>query len=142
MGTEIVEIARQWIGTPYMHQRSEIKFGCDCLGLLRGVWCTYYQSADPEVIPAYTPTWTDHRMDDPLMEAASRYLLRIEKKDLQAGDVVLFRMRRHVAAKHCAILSDQGNMIHAYNKFGVIEAPFTKSWQRKTAAAFRFRDKQ
>ena len=34
----ILTEARSWIGTPYRHQASLKGIGCDCLGLLRGVW--------------------------------------------------------------------------------------------------------
>ncbi len=34
----LVTAARGWIGTPYIHQASLKDIGCDCLGLLRGVW--------------------------------------------------------------------------------------------------------
>ena len=34
----IVAAARGWIGTPYVHQASVKGLGCDCLGLLRGLW--------------------------------------------------------------------------------------------------------
>jgi len=34
----IVAEARRWIGTPYRHQASLIGVGCDCLGLVRGIW--------------------------------------------------------------------------------------------------------
>ncbi len=37
-GDRVVAIARDWIGTPYVHQASAQGAGCDCLGLLRGVW--------------------------------------------------------------------------------------------------------
>ena len=37
-GERVVELARSWIGTPYVHQASVRGVGCDCLGLLRGVW--------------------------------------------------------------------------------------------------------
>jgi NlpC/P60 family putative phage cell wall peptidase len=30
--------ARAWIGTPDRHQASLKGMGCDCLGLVRGVW--------------------------------------------------------------------------------------------------------
>ena len=35
---DIVAAARRWVGTPYVHQASLIHVGCDCLGLVRGVW--------------------------------------------------------------------------------------------------------
>ena len=52
----IVEAARAWIGTPYLHQGSLQHVGCDCLGLLRGVWrdCV---GPEPEIAPPYTPDW-------------------------------------------------------------------------------------
>jgi hypothetical protein len=34
----IVAETRAWIGTPYRHQASLKGVGCDCLGLVRGVW--------------------------------------------------------------------------------------------------------
>ena len=34
----IVAEARAWIGTRYRHQASVKGVGCDCLGLVRGVW--------------------------------------------------------------------------------------------------------
>src|SRR4051812_32701629 len=34
----IVAEARDWIGTRYRHQASLKGVGCDCLGLVRGVW--------------------------------------------------------------------------------------------------------
>lgn len=34
----IVAETRDWIGTPYRHQASLKGVGCDCLGLVRGVW--------------------------------------------------------------------------------------------------------
>jgi NlpC/P60 family putative phage cell wall peptidase len=35
---QIVVATRDWIGTPYQHQASLKGVGCDCLGLVRGVW--------------------------------------------------------------------------------------------------------
>ena len=38
-GTALVAEARRWLGTPYRHQASPCAaVGCDCLGLIRGVW--------------------------------------------------------------------------------------------------------
>ena len=56
MSARVVDIARAWIGTPYVHQGSARGAGTDCLGLIRGVWRQLYGS-EPEVAPAYTPDW-------------------------------------------------------------------------------------
>ncbi len=49
----IVDAARAWIGTPYRHQASLRGVGCDCLGLLRGVW-REVMGAEPEMPPPYS----------------------------------------------------------------------------------------
>ena len=46
--------ARGWIGTPYRHQASLKGVGCDCLGLVRGVW-REVMGEEPEAPPAYRP---------------------------------------------------------------------------------------
>ncbi len=48
--SRIVASARGWIGTPYVHQASTKGAGCDCLGLLRGVW-REINGAEPESVP-------------------------------------------------------------------------------------------
>src|SRR5690242_12458263 len=40
--TRIIAEARAFIGTPYRHQASLKGVGCDCLGLVRGVWRAVY----------------------------------------------------------------------------------------------------
>jgi len=54
----IVAAARRYIGTPYHHQAALHGAGCDCLGLVRGVWHDLY-GAEPEEPPPYTPDWGD-----------------------------------------------------------------------------------
>jgi NlpC/P60 family putative phage cell wall peptidase len=54
----IVQEARGWIGTPYMHQASLKGVGCDCLGLVRGVWREVL-GAEPEQAPPYSATWAE-----------------------------------------------------------------------------------
>ena len=36
--TQILTAAKDWIGTPYLHQASVKHHGCDCLGFIRGLW--------------------------------------------------------------------------------------------------------
>ena len=54
----IVAAARSWIGTPYRHQASLKGVGCDCLGLLRGVWRDVVGD-EPERPPAYSRDWAE-----------------------------------------------------------------------------------
>ena len=52
----IVAEASTWLGTPYRHQGSRKGVGCDCLGLVRGVWREVYGTdAETPVSAGITP---------------------------------------------------------------------------------------
>jgi NlpC/P60 family putative phage cell wall peptidase len=139
---DIVAMARGWLGTPYQHQASLKHVGCDCLGLLRGIW-REVKGDEPEIAPPYAPEWAECRdplgLDpEPLMAAAGRHLLPVAGAMMQPGDVLLFRWRAHLPAKHLAILSAPGNMIHAHDGACVAEVALSGWWLRHLAAVFRF----
>jgi NlpC/P60 family putative phage cell wall peptidase len=133
----VVAEARSWIGTPYRHQASLKGVGCDCLGLLRGVWRAIH-GMEPEPLPAYAPDWAEANGEERLATAARRHLTEIDSSEAAPGDVLLFRWRSHLPAKHAAILSAPDRMIHAYNGAAVCEVHFAPFWQRRLAFAFRF----
>ena len=133
----IVTEARRWIGTPYKHQASLRGAGCDCLGLLRGVWREVVGD-EPEAVPAYTPDWAEAAGRETLLEVAQRHLSEIDRDAFQAGDVLMFRWRPDLPVKHCAIASGTATMIHAYDGHEVQETAIPPSWRRRIAAAFRF----
>lgn len=132
----VVAAARGWIGTPYMHQASLKGIGCDCLGLLRGVWRDLYGS-EPEAPPTYTADWAETVAEERLAAAAMRHLVPIDPALAGAGDVVLFRWRRDLPAKHVGILTAPSKMIHAHDGVAVAEVHLGL-WQRRIAFAFRF----
>jgi len=133
----VIAEARSWIGTPYRHQASAKGVGCDCLGLLRGVWREVI-GCEPELPPAYSADWAEARRVETLAEAARRHLAEIPFGSIAPGDVLLFRWRAHLPAKHCAILSATDRMIHAHDGAAVSEVYFASWWQRRLAFAFRF----
>ena len=135
----ILEAARGWIGTPYRHQASLRGVGCDCLGLLRGVWRDVL-GPEPEFMPPYSQDWAEAGGRETLAEAAGRHLLALEPAEAQAGDVLLFRWRDGLPAKHCAILSGDGLMIHAHDGACVAEVPLGRWWARHVSHAFSFPD--
>lgn len=141
MADRVVELAREWIGTPYQHQASRCGVAADCLGLIRGIWRELY-GAEPEIAPPYSPDWGEAGRDEVLMLAALRHMQPVPRDTaLRAGQVLLFRMRQGAIAKHLGILSqadDQPRFIHAYTGHGVIDSPLTLPWQNRIAARFRF----
>jgi NlpC/P60 family putative phage cell wall peptidase len=149
---QIVKATRRWIGTPYHDQASVRGVGCDCLGLLRGVWREFV-GPEPMPIPPYSRDWGESGPVEVLAEAARAAMVELDVADARTGDVILFRMRAGAIAKHCGILSGRSRngrshrsgrthrFIHAYERTGVIEEHLTAVWQRRIAYAFRFPDR-
>ncbi len=135
----ILAEARAWIGTPYQHQASAKGAGCDCLGLVRGVWRALY-GAEPELAPAYTPDWAERHGAETLLNAARRTLREVAIEDAAPGDVLLFRMHAAAPAKHAAILDAEAHIIHAYWGRAVVRSRFAPWWRARCAAAFSFPD--
>lgn len=137
MATDIVACARAWIGTPYVHQASLKGAGCDCLGLLIGVWREIHGGA-LEAIPPYQADW-DHTGEE-LRDGLARHLTAIDPAEIAPGDIALFRMVPRAAARHCAIVGSRDGaltLIHARQNKRVGEEPFTPFWRQKLAYAFR-----
>ncbi|MGL5733520.1 MAG: NlpC/P60 family protein [Beijerinckiaceae bacterium] len=133
----MVAEAKHWIGTPYAHQASLRGVGCDCLGLVRGIWRALY-GREPEPLRPYAPHWPFAVGDDRMLEAARRHLIEISVNEMQAGDVALFRWRAHLPASHAAILSSADRMIHAHDGAMVTEVALSSWWRRHCVAAFQF----
>ncbi|SMX32139.1 NlpC/P60 family protein [Octadecabacter ascidiaceicola] len=138
----IVTAARAWIGTPYVHQAARRGAGCDCLGLLRGVMAE--ASGKPlQSVPAYTPDWSEPQGHEVLWTEAAKQLIAKPIEDVQAGDVLLFRMRQGAVAKHVGVQAETGlrpTFIHSYQGHGVCENAFSTPWQRRLVARFAIPD--
>ncbi|MEO0381256.1 MAG: NlpC/P60 family protein [Pseudomonadota bacterium] len=136
----IVHEARAWIGTPYVHQQAAKRAGCDCLGLVRGVWRGVIGS-EPERPPAYSMDWSEPQGEELLWAAALRHLTAKPVADAAIGDVVLFRMRAGAVAKHLGVqtaIGEHPTFVHAYSGHGVVESPLSAPWARRIVARFEF----
>ncbi len=134
----IVEAARGWLGTPYHHQASCQGAGCDCLGLIRGMWRELY-GPEPETMPAYTQDWGSATGSETLLATAARHLVsRASVGDAATGDVLVFRMRDGGVAKHAGILVAPSRLVHAQEGLGVVEIELGRWWRRRAIAAFGF----
>ncbi|BCP52835.1 peptidase [Kaistia sp. 32K] len=133
----IVAAAMAWLGTPYRHQASLQGVGADCLGLVRGVWRAVY-GVEPEEMPAYTADWAEARGVETLAEAAARHMPAVPVEEAGIGDLLLFRWRVGLPAKHAAILVAPDRFLHAHDGASVATAAFSPWWRRRVAFAFKF----
>jgi NlpC/P60 family putative phage cell wall peptidase len=136
---DVVRAAREWIGTPYAHQASVKGAGCDCLGLLRGVWRALH-GEDAETPPPYSPDWAEATGEETLYAAMKRHLVEIDPRTIAPGDIALFRMMPRGPAKHCGIVGKKKSgltLIHARQNKRVSEEIFSSQWKRRMSAGFR-----
>lgn len=139
VGCEAVQIARQWLGTPYLHQASAQGVGTDCLGLIRGIWrglCGH----EPAIPDFYSADWGEYDASEPLLTGMLRHF-PVDEGAETVGQILLFRMRQGGSVKHMGLISAVGDapaFIHAYDRHGVVESPLSGPWRRRIAARFRF----
>jgi hypothetical protein len=141
--SDIVRIARTYLGTPFHHRGRTPGVALDCAGLLV---CDARElglvSADFDV-PSYTAT-----PDGTMIEWCDRYMgARATKKSMQPGDAICLITQREPGApeQHLGILADYRHgglsIIHASNDRlhkGVIEHRLIFSPAFRFAAAWSF----
>lgn len=106
----VIEVARSYLGTPYVHMGRRRGAGVDCLTLLADV----YPEAGivPYVaVPYYPKDWMHHRSAELYMQGLLRYMREIPGPPLP-GDVVLWRFGR--CFSHGAIVVEWPHIIHAF----------------------------
>lgn len=138
-GTRIVEAARGWIGTPYRHQAALRGAGCDCLGLVRGVWRELLGD-EPAPVPPYGPGWAHGARAEMLLDVLAQHFLSADGREVP-GDLLVFRMRAGALAGHLGVQGRLGpapTFIHAYTRHGVVENALSTPWRRRVVARFRF----
>lgn len=135
----VVEMARTWIGTPYHHQAAKKGIGCDCIGLVRGVWIDLYGAAPEDfVLPVYTPFWAEETGQPLMTSICLQYLQPIVLGAQLVGDVLLYRMTSKGPTKHAGILSAEKKLIHAYSGHAVAETALIANRYSAITHVFRY----
>ena len=57
---------------------------------------------------------------------------------MATGDLLLFRWRPHLPAKHAGILVRQDHFVHAYEGMAVSLSALVPQWRKRIAGVFRF----
>ena len=140
---QIVERARVYIGTPYIHNGRLLGVGVDCAGLLACVWGDLGVVVDD---PGSVPAGQDN-FEGMLAGIAAHATLVTGY--MLPSDVIVFRSR--LMPNHVGILAEgypaQGNglptMVHAYGGGAVqrvVESPLDPRWMSKMHSVWRYRN--
>lgn len=134
---QVVALARETIGTPWVHQQRLNGVAVDCAG-----------------VPAYVATKLGIDFDDPanygripvpqqMRAEVDKRLIRVPKDTMQPGDLVWIRFK--VDPTHFAIVGDYLygglSLIHGYNAGGinkVVEHRLDQAWLDRIVAVWRF----
>jgi NlpC/P60 family putative phage cell wall peptidase len=135
---QIVAEARRWIGTPYRHQASLRGVGCDCVGMVAGIWSSVFGEA-PGMPQAYSSGWLDPSPEETLLALARRHMAERQPHAFEPGDMLVFRWVDRMPARHCGIAVSETRMVHAYQSAGkVAEGELHRQWRQRIAGVFAF----
>jgi NlpC/P60 family putative phage cell wall peptidase len=132
----VIDEALTWLGTPYRHQGRRKGVGCDCIGLVLGVWQGLYGTVPEQPVP-YAPDW-DEAGTEKLLTGVARHFREKPKDEMAGGDLLIFRWRPHLPAKHAGILIGQDRFVHAYESMAVSLSALVPQWRRRVAGVFAF----
>lgn len=130
MRDQIIDYARECLGTPFVHQGRVNGIGLDCAGVVIHVMRRLGLAV--EDLPAY-PRHPYQGMMQQIMDAQPG-MTKIAIADRSAGDVLLMRIKRE--PQHLGI--DAGEtIIHSYSNVGRVVEQTTGAWARHITAVYR-----
>lgn len=141
VAARVVAEAMSWLDTPYRHQGARKGVGCDCIGLVLGVWRAVI-GEPPELPGSYAQDWAETGDEERFLSAVRRHFREKAFDETSVGDLLLFRWRPHLPAKHAGILVDTDRFIHAYEAGAVCVSALVPQWRRRIAGVFAFPERQ
>ncbi len=132
--TDIAKEARTWVGAPYRHL-GRSRQGIDCVGLV-------LRAVEPFGIVDYPDdiVYTRESKGLDLLRPFQERMDRINMRDVEAGDVILFK--EGPFPHHCGIaIEDSGRIyiVHAEAKARKVAITTLEQMYPTAIAAFRFR---
>jgi cell wall-associated NlpC family hydrolase len=126
---QIVDRARECLGTPFKHQGRLPGIALDCAGLAAYVAQGWHEVIEPA---AYGRTPHDAQLK--AWVELQPYLVRTT--EAMAGDLLLMRFTRE--PQHLGVCAGE-TLIHSYQSAGkVVEHNIDAVWRRRIVAVYRF----
>lgn len=128
---DIVNEARRWLDTPFVHQGRQLGVGVDCVGVLFGVaWALGISEFDYRNYLARPNT-------DTMSQLLREHLVPIAVRDARAGDV----LHMHIGGRpqHVGLLTASDTLLHAYQQVGrCVEHRVDDKWWSRVRGAYQF----
>lgn len=107
----VVDAARTWLGTPYVHMGRVKGAGTDCAQILIAAFAEA-ELIEPFETGHYPADWMMHRDEERYLAFVTQYCPHPVQGEPQPGDIVLWKIGR--CFSHGAIITDWPEFIHAY----------------------------
>jgi NlpC/P60 family putative phage cell wall peptidase len=142
--SEIVEAARSWVGTPFMHQQSLKGVGVDCVGVILGVG---RELGILEISPqAWAPFAAYSRQPNParMRRAMARFLIEdpTPRHELPAAGSIGWFGWRDGLPMHLAIVAEfegRPTMVHAFEIMGrCVENTIDDTWRSRVDSWWQY----
>jgi len=118
----LIQVARRWLGTPFVPHACIPGAGVDCVQLVAAIyWET--GAVDGRQLPDYTMDGGEHRISSQVLEwleTSTRFVRLAPGDPVQVGDIACFRMGR--VPHHVGLILQPPIFIHAMRNYGVIES--------------------
>ena len=127
----IVNLARETLNTPFLHQGRVLGVGMDCIGVAAHIAKSL--GLDHTESQGYSPSPSNGLLESALGAQSCLF----EARDMQVGDLLLMRFAEE--PQHVAIFAGD-TIIHSYQNVGkVVEHPFSDVWRARVVKIYRFK---
>lgn len=115
--SKVLEEAKSWIGTPFMHHTLHKGLGVDCGMFIMGVFSNI-GLVKKEIPKFYPEDWAFHKPEGEKFDSAvKKNCTEIKKEDLKPGDVILYKFGKCLS--HASIFVEDDIIIHSEKPIGV-----------------------
>ena len=137
--SEVVEIARTYIGTPFRHQGRSKVYGVDCVGLL--VCVLWECNIKVDDIASYNGlvdagllrSKLDLTLDEIPLTIGMNGNVQVGYYDYKPGDILLLRIGKN--PQHIGIVTDIG-IIHTHEGSGYVVETSLGKWKERIVTAY------
>jgi len=141
----IINQARTWLDTPYVHQGRVKGVGVDCIGLVNGIALeldlyenTSWDYTRFRELSKIHKAYRRVPQGTALYQCLKSYAPEYPPNQMQPSDILLVSFKGK--PRHTAILTDRGTVIHAYAEANRCVENSIDFWRSSIVGTFRFRE--
>ena len=129
---EIIDEVNSWIGTKWMHGVALKGYRTDCVQFIVSIAKKFNWIPVKYETPKYSKDYALHNDNDILLKEIAKFGTKIEGKDFQVGDVLIFKYGR--VPHHAGIYIGDNQIVHANNTEGVRKVDLNTMMKRFNSA--------